>query len=206
MTSVTRYLDGFLRRARKPIVVVHEEFLAVRRDPEQPVVDLRAVTALQAAADHRAAARKLQHVFQMDDRKRRLARHQNELAVFLQHHIRRTLNQILAQARGDGSQRPHGTRADHHRVRRIGAGGHRRKPFFAPEHAQLPGAGIKPAAEQLFHFFGARRQSQLHFLLRDDLRHLRIQQINAIAACQQHFQQADAVGHAGCAGVSKGDG
>jgi hypothetical protein len=55
----------------------------------------------------------------------------------------------------------------------------------------------------LLRLLRAARQREIQFLFGDDLRGLRIHQMHALAALQQAFEQAHAVGQAGGAGESE---
>ena len=102
------------------------------------------VEARVGGKNHRSRAREPQHVFQMQGGERRLARHQDQLAAFLERDIRRALDEVVREARGDRGQRAHGAGADHHGVGRVGARGDGRKPVLAAEYAQL--AALAPSS------------------------------------------------------------
>jgi len=76
--------------------------------------------------NHRAHARELQHVLQMDVVQRRFAHHQYQLAALLENHIRGTMHQVLALAACDRPQSPHAARCDDHARRQERTAGHRR--------------------------------------------------------------------------------
>ena len=59
----------------------------------------------------------------MDEAQRRFARAQDELFVFLEHHIGSPQEGILAIAVGDAAKGTHCARQDHHRIKGIGAAG-----------------------------------------------------------------------------------
>src|SRR5688572_20915986 len=67
--------------------------------------------------NHHAHARQFQHVLQMYFIERRLTYDQNELSLFLQDHVSSTVNQVVAKAMRDCSQRAHAARRDHHSQR-----------------------------------------------------------------------------------------
>ena len=153
----------------------------------------------------RARTRQLEHVLEMDRGQGRFAGDQHQLARFLQCYIGRALDQIVGHSRRYRRQRPHGARTNHHRIGRIRAGSDRREPFLAAESLQLPRSGAKSRAEKFRGIPRARRQRQIHFLTRDNLGGLRIQQIDPDARVEQAFQKPDAVRHARRTGQGQRD-
>ncbi|MPN57979.1 hypothetical protein SDC9_205675 [bioreactor metagenome] len=114
----------------------------------------------------------------MQGGKRRFARHEDELPLLFQHHVGGAFDQVVGQAVGDGGERAHRTRTDHHRIGRIGSGCDRRIPVLAPEHTQLVVACVQAFRQLPFEIAGACRQRHAEFLLGDDVRRLRHQQID----------------------------
>src|SRR5258706_5511210 len=76
--------------------------------------------------DHRAHPRELKHVLEMNVVEWRLANDQGQLAALLEHYIRGAMNQILALARRDSSERPHTAGNHHHAAGEIGSAGNDR--------------------------------------------------------------------------------
>ncbi len=71
-----------------------------------------------------------QHVLQMNGREGRLPHHQDKLTPFLEHDIRRPVDEIITDTMSDGSQGARGAGADHQRLWRVGTAGHRRRPLL----------------------------------------------------------------------------
>jgi hypothetical protein len=164
------------------------------------------IKAWAGRQDHGSRPCQTQHVFEMNDRQRRFTRHQDQLAAFLDDHVGGPFDQLAGQPLGDrreGSQR---ARADDHGVGWVGAAGDWRKPFFAPVHlesARQAGVAFFQAGACLA---GTCRQVEPHLLSGDDLRDLRVEELNPAAGGEQAFEQAHTVRHAGGAGKGQADG
>src|SRR4030095_12392319 len=64
--------------------------------------------------NHHSHSRELQHVLEMYLAERGFSNHQHELASFLENHVSRAVDQIVAQAMCDGSESPQAAgRYDH---------------------------------------------------------------------------------------------
>jgi membrane protein DedA with SNARE-associated domain/membrane-associated phospholipid phosphatase len=147
-----------------------------------------------------------QHVFQMDDGEWGLPDNQDQLASLLQGYIRRTVDQVLAHAPGDGRKGSGGARTDDHRVRGIAAAGHRRGPLLAAEHAKLPGSGLIQVVEEALRLgrLGRHLDPRLH--LEHDLPRLGDQQVHPDIGTDEALQEPQAVPGARGPRDRKGDG
>ena len=87
--------------------------------------------------NHRSGTLRSQHIFQVDAVERRIPHAQHQFASFLQHHIRRARNEIIAHARGNGPQRSHGTGDHHHRIYIMAARSDRRSHIPIGKHFNL---------------------------------------------------------------------
>ena len=106
---------------------------------------------------------------------------------------------------GNRGQCAGGAGADHHGVRRIGAAGDRCEPFFAAKYPQPDVVrALHPGQQSRASLVRAAGQPQAQFLLRHDLRSLRIQQADFQVVVQQAVKQSQAVGQAGGTGQGKG--
>lgn len=70
--------------------------------------------------NRRACKHKQLEVLNVHKTQRRFARHQNQLLLFFQNHIRGPQQHVFTQAVCDSPKRPHGAGYDHHRIGRIG--------------------------------------------------------------------------------------
>ena len=100
----------WLRTRSPPLdqIVRHSELVENASDDEIDEVRERLRTVIEAGhrrQEDRASLRGAMHVFDLQDRQRRLARDENQLAAFLQMHVGRPLNQVLARCMGNARKR-----------------------------------------------------------------------------------------------------
>src|SRR6185312_1531150 len=84
-----------------------------------------------------------QHVLEVDDAERRLARHEDERAPFLEGNIGRALDERARRTVRNGGERAHRTRAHHHPARARRARGRRRASIAVVVHGhrRIPARG-----------------------------------------------------------------
>ena len=61
------------------------------------------------------------HIFQMDQVERRVSRHEQKFAPFLEHHIGSSLNQVSRNTLGYTTESTHAARNDDHRINWVGS-------------------------------------------------------------------------------------
>src|SRR6266478_2744966 len=105
--------------------------------------------------NHRAGLLRPQHVFQMNAVERRVANTQNQFPAFLEHHVRRSRDQIVADAVGNGAERPHRARNDDHRIHRVAAGSDRSAYVLVRQNLDFAGRMAENAAWELFQVAGS---------------------------------------------------
>src|SRR6266446_5753809 len=105
--------------------------------------------------NHRTGLLRPQHVFQMNAVDRRVANTQNEFPAFLEHHVRRSRDQIVADAVGDCAQRPHRAGNDHHGIHRVAARSDRSAHVFVGQNVDFADRMAENAARQLFQIAGS---------------------------------------------------
>src|SRR6476469_420209 len=102
-------VNSVLPPAAHELVVETELVEAAPDDEVHQVVD-RACAVVEARSeeeDDRPCLPYAQHVFEVDQRERRLARAEHELAALLERHAHRTLDQVRHRAGGDRAERTH---------------------------------------------------------------------------------------------------
>src|SRR5713101_7060353 len=100
--------------------------------------------------DNRASLLGTQHVFKMNAINRRVADTQNEFPAFLERRVRRSRDEIVADAAGNRPQRPHRARNDHHGIYRVAAGSDRSTHVFVWQDVDLGHWMTENAAWELF--------------------------------------------------------
>src|SRR4051812_22817609 len=75
--------------------------------------------------NHDAHAREFQHVLEMDFVEWRFTHNEDELSTFLENHVRRAMNQVVAQPMSNRCERAHTAWRDHHSERYERAAGDR---------------------------------------------------------------------------------
>src|SRR5215204_5475077 len=100
-------------------LVVQAKLVEAPSDDEVHEVVHRACAVVEAWREeehHRARLAHAEHVLEVDQRERRLAWAEHELATLLERDARRPLDQVRHRAGCDRAERPHRARADHVRV------------------------------------------------------------------------------------------
>ena len=118
------------------------------KSTSSPTLDRAVIEARRRRDDHRAGLGHRHQVPQVDQRERRLPRHQDQLAPLLQRHVRGPLHQRAAGAGGDRRDRAHRAGTDHHARGPLRAGGGKRPAIAVGErhHRRPVSAGGLPRA------------------------------------------------------------
>ena len=155
--------------------------------------------------DHRPEPGQLQHVLEMDHGQGRLAGHQHQGPAFLDRHVGGPLDEAVAGALGDRRQGPHGAGADHHRARRVRAGGRGRRPLPGAEDPKLALLGPQILVEEAFQLAGTPRQLELRLQPGHDPGGIGEHQPHGLVGLDQALEQAQGILDAGGTGDGDGD-